>query len=102
MRHFLRPGTVRWGKLALLYRLARRRGFLGSAGPPPVYVDNRALDGFLDGLPKGGCRHRDCETCRYCHAWADKVVRIDQEWCTDCQALYQAAFDQMETGGLWA
>ncbi|MBI4513951.1 MAG: U32 family peptidase, partial [Gemmatimonadetes bacterium] len=98
--HFLRTGTVRWRKLPLLYRLAQRRGLLGYAGTP-VYIDNRALDGFIQRFLTQGCRERDCETCRYCHAWAEKAVCIDEAWRAECLALYEAAFGELESGGLW-
>lgn len=100
-RHFLGRGAVRWRKLPLLHRLAKLRGFLDAPASPPVYIDNRALDGFLRGLPKDGCRGRDCESCGYCRAWAGKVVRIDDAWRAECHELYATTFRDLETGSLW-
>ncbi|MFQ5570389.1 MAG: U32 family peptidase [Rhodothermales bacterium] len=101
-RHFLRPGTVRWRRLPLFFRLAKRRGLLGEQeGPPPVYVDNRALDGFINRFLTHGCRDRDCRSCRYCHGWAERTVQLDEAWRRECLALYDRAFTEMETGRLW-
>lgn len=102
LRHFMRPRAVRWRKLPLLYELAKRRGLLGAApGRPPVYVDNRALDGFIDRFLTEGCRGRDCRTCGYCDAWAERVVRMDEQWRKECLALYEQTFAEIESGGLW-
>ncbi len=84
----------------MLYRLARMRGFLTPIGTP-VYIDNRQLDGFIDRFLQESCRDCDCETCRYCHRWAERVVRIDPEWRAECLALYERLFREMETGTLW-
>lgn len=100
-RHFLRRGGIRWRQLPLLYRLTQRRGLLGPPDHPPVYIDNRALDGFLRRFLNEGCRDRDCESCRYCHAWAERAVRIDEAWRAECVALYDAVFKDMESGALW-
>ena len=101
VRHFLGRGGVRWRKLPLLYHLARRRGLVGAPEGTPVYVDNRALDGFIRRFSKQGCRDLDCEQCGYCHAWAAKAVRIDDAWRDECLALYETAFKEMESGRLW-
>lgn len=100
-RHFLQLGGVRWRALPRLYELARQRGLLGSAGGSPVNIDNRALDGFMQRFVTEGCRERDCDDCRYCHAWADKVVQIDEDWRAACLQLYRPAFEEMESGALW-
>lgn len=99
-RYFVRGGAVRWRKLPALYRLAHRRGLLGRVDTP-VYIDNPALDGFIQRFLERGCRDHDCETCRYCHGWAEKAVRIDEAWRRECLGLYDAAFKEMESGTLW-
>ncbi len=101
-RHFVRSGAVRWRKLPMLYRLAEQRGLLGAgAGPPPVYIDNRGLDGFLNRFLTQSCRGRDCRTCGYCNAWVHRTVRIDEDWRRNCLALYEGVFTEMESGRLW-
>ena len=46
---------------------------------PPVYVDNKKLDGFLDYFQSSKCR-TNCHKCSYCKGIARKTVRvIDQK-----------------------
>jgi len=46
---------------------------------PPIYVDNKKLDGFLDYFQSSKCR-TNCHKCSYCRGIAKKTVRvIDQK-----------------------
>jgi len=46
---------------------------------PPIYVDNKKLDGFLDYFQSSKCRTH-CNKCSYCRGIAKKTVRvIDQK-----------------------
>jgi len=45
--------------------------------PPKVYIDNQALDGFIDFFKKQDCPS-GCAHCDYCQKIADKVVRLDR------------------------
>ena len=47
------------------------------ASPPKVYIDNQALDGFLDFFKKQDCLS-GCVDCGYCQEMADRVVTIDR------------------------
>ena len=50
-------------------------------GKNPVQIDNRSLNGFMDRFLREGCQDTDCDACRYCHQWADRVgVRL---FCDD-------------------
>jgi collagenase-like PrtC family protease len=100
VRHFVRPGGIRLRALPRLYRLAKLRGFLGPVEQPPVRVENRRLDGFLNRFLSQGCRDTVCEDCRYCHRWAERAVTIDEGWRQECLALYASAFDGLESGSL--
>lgn len=45
---------------------------------PYVYIDNRALDGFMDGFMERRCEELVCDKeCTYCMEWAKKAVAID-------------------------
>ncbi|NUN49731.1 MAG: U32 family peptidase [Candidatus Brocadiae bacterium] len=101
LRHLFRPFTVRLSRLWRVKRLAEERGLLGSAGDPPVVVDNRALDGFIERFLHTGCKDVDCDSCRYCHRWAEKAVRIDPAWKARCEALSDEVLADMETGRMW-
>ena len=101
-RYFFRPGEVNllrfrdviaYGKeLSLLYP---------REGDNPVYVDNQALDGFLDRFEKQGCENLDCERCRYCHRWADRVVRMDQGWVRRMTRRNERLLGSLHDGSLW-
>jgi collagenase-like PrtC family protease len=49
-------------------------------GYAPVYIDNRALDGFLTGLADRSCQTLSCNECGYCAAWANKSVTINSTY----------------------
>ena len=44
--------------------------------PPKVYIDNQALEGFIDFFKKQDCLS-GCAHCDYCQKTADKVVQLD-------------------------
>lgn len=44
--------------------------------PAKPYIDNRALDGFLDHFEAQGCKD-DCPDCGYCATFAERAVRCD-------------------------
>ncbi len=53
----------------------------------PVYIDNKALDGFVEGLRTRDCSTADCRRCTYCSSWAEKTVRIRSGYRSDALAL---------------
>ncbi len=50
----------------------------GKLGRP--YIDNRALDGFLEFYKKHDCSVSDCDKCGYCQRIADKAVLFKNEF----------------------
>jgi collagenase-like PrtC family protease len=47
-------------------------------GPPPrLYIDNQALEGFLDFFSKQNCLP-GCAHCDYCQRMANKVIQLDR------------------------
>ncbi|MBI2194132.1 MAG: hypothetical protein HYU36_19320 [Planctomycetes bacterium] len=92
-RYLYRPWKARWSHLKDIKALSEKRGMLHPfQGDPPVVIDNRALDGFLDAFPAQGCRDRDCDECGHCRRWADRCVRIDPQYRQECLELYQRVF----------
>lgn len=59
--------------LRKLLGLRRYRHFFDSFG---LYVDNRALDGFVGRFEKTDCHTRTCDECGYCGRWRRKAVRL--------------------------
>jgi hypothetical protein len=70
-------------------------------GAPPVVVDNRALDGFIERFREKGCRDVECEACRWCHDFAAKAVRIDPEESRRALAAYDEVFRSLDGGAMW-
>lgn len=102
-KYFLKPSEVnllrftdivRWGQsLSMLYP---------REGDNPVYVDNRALDGFMDRFREGfSCEDKDCEACRYCHRVAEKAVSFDPAWRREMTAEFDHLLDTLHDGSLW-
>ncbi len=102
LRYLLRPGLANPVRMVPLKRLADLRGMTGPVeGVPPVFVDNRSLDGFLERFREAGCRDVDCEECRWCHEFARKAVRIDGAARAEALAAYDEVFRSLCDGSLW-
>jgi collagenase-like PrtC family protease len=53
-------------------------------GPPPrLYIDNQALEGFLDFFRKQNCLP-GCAHCDYCQRIANKVIQLDRVEVDEC------------------
>ncbi|MBE0568213.1 MAG: U32 family peptidase [Deltaproteobacteria bacterium] len=102
LRFLLRPGLVNPARMLLLKRLADLRQMTRPVtGEPPVYVDNRALDGFMERFREKGCRDVECEACRWCHDFAAKAVRVDPEESRRALAAYDELFRSLDGGAMW-
>jgi hypothetical protein len=71
------------------------------AGDPPVCVDNRSLDGFIERFREKGCRDADCGECRWCHDFAAKAVRIDASHRERALRAFEELFRSLDGGGMW-
>lgn len=61
-----------------------------------VYINNRALDGFLDFFIKGGCGQQGaCSECRYCYTIAEKTVKIEEKYRQQMLEKYKAFFEEI-------
>ncbi|GAB4231883.1 MAG: peptidase U32 family protein [Deltaproteobacteria bacterium] len=102
LRFLFRPSLVNPARMLPLKRLAELRHMTRPVeGEPPVVVDNRALDGFMERFREKGCRDAECETCRWCHDFAAKAVRIDPEARREALAAYDTLFRSLDGGGMW-
>ncbi len=91
LKYFFRPLT------ANLFILKGFRNLCTS----PVYVDNQRLSGFIEGLKKKECKSNDCQACRYCYEWADKVIAIDPEVSKKAQEHYRFCLENIISGKLF-
>lgn len=102
-RHFFKPGEVNLLRFKEIVRFGKTLSLLyPREGDNPVYVDNRALDGFFDRFLKGfSCEDKDCEKCRYCHRFAEKAVKIDPAWRREMTTQFDTLLDTLHDGSLW-
>jgi collagenase-like PrtC family protease len=75
-----------------------RRYERGAAG---VYIDNRSLDGFLEGLRTHDCTAGPCEACGYCARVAAEVVEYDPHYRRRTLALADTLDEGLNDGSLW-
>ena len=61
-----------------------------------VWIDNRTLDGFLDRFEEIPCL--DCDECKYCDAWAKKVVRTEPDRTARAAAAVEKVLDRWKRG----
>ncbi|MEW6744843.1 MAG: U32 family peptidase [Planctomycetota bacterium] len=102
LRFVLRPGLVNPVRMLLIKRLAEMSYMTRPIeGEAPVYIDNQALDGFIDRFRRKGCRDDDCETCRWCHTYAAKAVTFSGGSRDRLLEAFKAIFDSMQDGGMW-
>ncbi|HEX2949041.1 MAG TPA: U32 family peptidase [Armatimonadota bacterium] len=86
-RTFFRPWKARTTRLLRWREFAMASGMAYQTAGAPVVIDNRSLDGFLDGVMERECGSRDCARCRYCHTVARDVVKIDPDYRERCLTL---------------
>ncbi|HOT45577.1 MAG TPA: U32 family peptidase [Spirochaetota bacterium] len=102
LKYFIRPKAVNLIKFLKVVKFGETGSVLFPLrGANPVYIDNRKLDGFIDFFHKNSCKARDCETCRYCHRWAEKAVQIDPAWKKEMNVIYDELLEEIYSGGFW-
>ena len=102
VRYFIKPRQVNVLKVAKLSNLGKKIGmFHPVKGDPPLHLDIRKLDGFIDRFLDKSCIALDCETCGYCHDWAKKALTIDPAYRQDVLATFRDLFEDLQTGSFW-
>lgn len=102
LKYFVKPKAVNLVKFTKVIEFGKTASVLfPRRGPNPVQIDNRALDGFMKRFETKGCQNVDCETCRYCHEWAERTVKIDPEWQDKMEAIYQDLLGDIDSGSFW-
>ncbi|MGE5189231.1 MAG: U32 family peptidase [Gemmatimonadota bacterium] len=102
LRYAIRPRLANPARMLALKRLADALNMTRPvAGPPPVFVDNRALDGFMERFRTEGCRDVECEECRWCHRFAAQAVRLDGAHRDRALRAFDALFEALDRGAMW-
>jgi collagenase-like PrtC family protease len=63
-------------------------------------IPNKKLNGFVEGLKDKNCQLLDCDQCRYCKSWAEKVVEI-KENNKELLTKFDKVFDDLSSGALF-
>ena len=94
----------------ILNVLAPKTGLINSAlpeaqdnliGPPPrLYIDNQALEGFLDFFRKQNCLS-GCSHCDYCQKIANKVIQFHRNEVDEYVALLNAFLDDLSSSRMF-
>jgi collagenase-like PrtC family protease len=100
-KYFFRPGDVKLARLMKIRGLALKRGLLGSPEGEPVYIDNKKLDGFLEGFRDKDCRTTDCLGCGHCERYMKKAMRVEKDFRAGVLEEYGKIFDDMDSGRTW-
>lgn len=87
LKYLMRPFSINFLLLKKLSKI-----------PPglDVYIDNRALDGFLEFFVQGKCIGQGaCSECGYCYRVAEKVVKIDEGYRQETLKRYREVLDDI-------
>lgn len=102
IKYFVKPQAVNLLKFSKVIDFGKTGSVLYPLiGSNPVQIDNHALNGFIDRFKKISCQDLDCESCRYCHEWAEKVVKIDPEWRARMGNIYDDLIGEIDSGTFW-
>ncbi len=102
VKYFARPRAVNLWRFRKVIDFGHTMSMLYPLrGPNPVQINNRDLDGFMDRFKTEGCQELDCESCRYCHEWAESTVYIDPAWREKSSAILAELLSDLEGGEFW-
>jgi len=70
-------------------------------GPPPrFYIDNQALEGFMDFFRKQNCLS-GCSHCDYCQRIADRVIQFDSDEVDEYIAALNASLEKLSSSRIF-
>ncbi|MDD4939419.1 MAG: U32 family peptidase [Candidatus Omnitrophica bacterium] len=92
IRYFFRPFYVN------VFKLYRVKSIMNDFD---VYIENRALDGFIEFFLKENCESRSCRICGYCHEAAKKAVKINSGSAHKAKGLHQDFLNGLISGNIF-
>ncbi len=94
LKYLFRPAQVN------IFKLYKLKNILTKV---PIYIDNQALDNFLEYFIKEDCHLKSCKECNYCQEVAERAVKITEE--VNHQKLlqdYKDILEQLISGSLFS
>jgi collagenase-like PrtC family protease len=95
---------------AILNVITPRTGFVNSTlpgeqsngvgVPPGFYIDNQALEGFMDFFRKQDCSS-GCSQCGYCQRIADRVIQFDRDEVDEYVAALNQSLDNLSSSRMF-
>ena len=93
LRYFFRPFDV---NVFMLYKMK------GTMKDLDVYIDNRALDGFIEFfLEEDKCGLKSCQECGYCEAVAKRVVKVNPVSMENMRQSHLNFLDKLVSGDIF-
>ena len=72
----------------------------GIGSPPRYYIDNQALEGFMDFFRKQDCSS-GCDHCGYCQRIADKTIQFDRDEVDEYVTALKETLDNLSTSSVF-
>jgi len=72
----------------------------GIGSPPRYYIDNQALEGFVDFFRKLDCSS-GCDHCGYCQRIADKTIQFDRDEVDEYVTALKETLDNLSTSSVF-
>jgi collagenase-like PrtC family protease len=72
----------------------------GIGSPPRYYIDNQALEGFMDFFKKHDCAS-GCDRCGYCQRIADKAIQFDRDEVDEYVAALNETLDNLSSSRMF-
>lgn len=99
---FFQPTKINLFKFNQIKKLCEKKGMLVPLPDVPVYIDNKALEGFIKPFLQCSCRDLQCGLdCHHCHNFANKAVKINDEFRKECLDLHENIDNDIYSGALW-
>jgi collagenase-like PrtC family protease len=92
IKYFFRPNFVNVFKLYKVKSIMRDLD---------VYIDNRALDGFIEFFLREDCELKSCRECGYCYDIAERVVKINTSSMEKTRRLHREFLDSLVSGDIF-
>lgn len=102
VRMMFKPQKIKISSLLKMRRFGEKiiqHDFSPATGP--LYIDNKALNGFLAGVLERDCSTLGCDTCGYCHQWARQCVVMRDEHRREVLDLAQELDNGLSSSSLW-